>query len=250
MMNKIIVSNNKISSDCLDVSINNNEIVFNKSGEYLLEYTQGGNYNITFTIKNDVKLIESSYDLELDINNKYIIDGGYLKLVKFYNNKKVIENIDIDLCSKGSKIDYYFSNICRMEERYNININHKCKETISNIQNKSIALKNSILKFIINSNVVKESVKSILEQNTRIVTMGECDASISPNMYIDLNDVTAKHGSVIGAFKEDVIFYLMSKGINYNDTIKLLIKGYIMSNMDVDAYNRIKIMEIIDTYWR
>ena len=249
-MNKIIISNNKISSDSSDISINNNEIIFNNSGEYILEYIEDGSYNVTFIIKDNIKLIESSYDLELDINNKYIIDNGMLKVVKFYNNKKVIENIDIDLCSSGSRIDYYFSNICRMEERYNININHKFKETVSNIQNKSIALKNSILKFIINSNVSKDSVKSILEQNTRIVTMGECDSSISPNMYIDLNDVTAKHGSVIGAFKDDVIFYLMSKGINYNDTIKLLIKGYIMSNMDVDVDNRMKIMEIIDTYWR
>lgn len=249
-MNKIIISNNKISSDSSDISINNNEIIFNNSGEYILEYIEDGSYNVTFIIKDNIKLIETSYDLELDINNKYIIDNGMLKVVKFYNNKKVIENIDIDLCSSGSRIDYYFSNICRMEERYNININHKFKETVSNIQNKSIALKNSILKFIINSNVSKDSVKSILEQNTRIVTMGECDSSISPNMYIDLNDVTAKHGSVIGSFKDDVIFYLMSKGINYNDTIKLLIKGYIMSNMDVDVDNRMKIMEIIDTYWR
>ena len=249
-MNKIIISNNKISSDSSDISINNNEIIFNNSGEYILEYIEDGSYNVTFIIKDNIKLIETSYDLELDINNKYIIDNGMLKVVKFYNNKKVIENVDIDLCCSGSRIDYYFSNICRMEERYNININHKCMETVSNIQNKSIALKNSILKFVINSNVSKDSVKSILEQNTRIVTMGECDSSISPNMYIDLNDVTAKHGSVIGAFKDDVIFYLMSKGINYNDTIKLLIKGYIMSNMDVDVDNRMKIMEIIDTYWR
>ena len=56
--------------------------------------------------------------------------------------------------------------------------------------------------------------------------------------------------SVIGSFKEDDIFYLMSKGINYSDTLKLLIKGYIMSNMEVDADTRMRIMEIIDTYWR
>ena len=80
--------------------------------------------------------------------------------------------------------------------------------------------------------------------------MGECDASISPNMFIDLDDVEAKHGSVIGAFKEDQVFYLMSKGISYNDTLKLLIKGYIMSNMEVDSDLRLRIMDIIDTYWR
>ena len=55
--------------------------------------------------------------------------------------------------------------------------------------------------------------------------MGECDTKISPNMFIDLDDVIAKHGSAIGTFKDDQVFYLMSKGINYNDALKLLIKG-------------------------
>ena len=250
MMNKILVSKNKISSEDAGINIKNNVITFNKGGEYLLEYTESASYSITFIVNSDIKLIESSFDKELVINNKYIIEDGNLLVVKFYNNLKVNENIDIDLCSEKAKVDYHFSNICRMEERYIININHKCKNTISNIVNKSIALKNSILKFVINSNVDKECIKSVLDQNTRIVTMGECDASISPNMFIDLDDIVAKHGSVIGSFKEDDIFYLMSKGINYSDTLKLLIKGYIMSNMAVDADTRFKITEIIDKYWR
>ena len=80
--------------------------------------------------------------------------------------------------------------------------------------------------------------------------MDKCDTSISPNMFIDLNDVEAKHGSVIGSFNQDQIFYLMSKGINYNDTLKLLIKGYIFSNVDIDNDLRLKILEIINLYWR
>ena len=80
--------------------------------------------------------------------------------------------------------------------------------------------------------------------------MGECDASISPNMFIDLDDISAKHGSVIGSFKDEDIFYLMSKGISYSDVIKLLIKGYILSNMEIDADTRMNILQIIDLYWR
>lgn len=80
--------------------------------------------------------------------------------------------------------------------------------------------------------------------------MGECNASISPNMFIDLDDVEAKHGSVIGSFNENQIFYLMSKGINYNDALKLLIKGYLLGNFFGDTTLRFRIMDIIDTYWR
>ena len=249
-MNKILVDNNRISSDDLNVIINKNTIEFKDSGEYFLEYISNGKYNLTFIVNCDVKLIETSYDNELDIDNKYVINSGEFRAFKFYNNKNVNENINIDLCNERAKVDYHFANICKEEEKYILNINHKCKNTFSNIQNKSIALKNSNLKFIINSNVKKDCIGSVLDQNTRIVTMGECDASISPNMFIDLDDISAKHGSIIGSFKDDDIFYLMSKGISYSDTLKLLIKGYIIANMEVDSETRMKIIKIIDTYWR
>ena len=249
-MNKIVVANNKISSDSDNIDISNGVITFKKDGEYVLEYVDSGSYKLTFVVSDRIKLIETSFDQELEINNRYVVDGGELKVVKFYNNKRVCENIDIDLGKELVKVDYHFANICREEERYTININHLAKKTYSNIQNRSIAFKNSVLKFIINSNVGEDYIKSVLDQNTRIVTMGECDASISPNMFIDLDDVSAKHGSIIGSFNRDDIFYLMSKGISYNDALKLLIRGYIMANMEVDVDTRVKIMQIIDMYWR
>ena len=198
----------------------------------------------------DVKLLEYSFDLDIEVNNKYLIDHGSLRVDKFYNNKNVKENIIVDLCSRNDRIDYYFSNICIGEEYYTFNINHKNRDTISNISNKSIALKNSKLDFIINSNVGKGNDGSILNQNTRIVTMGDCDTSVHPNMFIDLDDVEARHGSVIGTFKDDQLFYLMSKGIPYFDSLKLLIKGYILSNINVNLELRQRILDIIDTYWR
>jgi hypothetical protein len=244
-MNRILVSENGIEG----INVVNNHIELN-DGEYSLEYLDSGNYEISFIINGNVKLIESSFDKEIDINNKYIINGGYLNIIKFYNNINVKETIDIDLCKDGSKVDYCFSNICRGVEKYIININHKFKNTISNINNKSVALLNSKIDYVINSNVGKDCVKSVLDQSTRIVTMGECDTSISPNMFIDLDDVEAKHGSVIGTFKDDQLFYLMSKGINYNDSIKLLIKGYLLDKLAIDVDLRFKIIDIIDTYWR
>lgn len=248
-MNKILVSKNKISCDNHAVNISRNKITFTSDGEYIVIYQDDYDYEITFIVDYDVKLIETSFDRVLNINNRYVVNNK-LRVFKFYNNKSVLEHINIDLCSEKAEIDYHFSNICKVEERYTVDINHKAKNTYSNIVNKSIALKNSVLKFIINSNVGKEYTGSVLEQNTRILAMGECDASISPNMYIDLDDVSAKHGSVIGTFKDDDVFYLMSRGISYNDAIKLLIKGYIMGNMEVDVDTRMMIMEIIDTYWR
>lgn len=248
-MNKILVGK-KITSDSNNVSINGNKISFLTDDSYEIEYTCSGKYNLTFVVDGNISILEYSFDKNLEIDNKYIVNKGNLLITKFYNNYSVNEKIDIDLCSPEATVDYKFSNICRENENYQINVNHKATKTISNIINKSVSLKNSKLHFIINSNVLEKSIKSILNQTTRIVTMDECDTSISPNMFIPIDDVEAKHGSIIGTFKNDDIFYLMSKGISYNDTLKLLIKGYILSNMIVNHEIRKRIMDIIDTYWR
>ena len=42
----------------------------------------------------------------------------------------------------------------------------------------------------------------------------------------------------------------MSRGISYNDCIKLLVKGYLFSNIDVDNVLRERIINVIDKYWR
>ena len=248
-MNKILIDK-EIKSNSADVKIGKNKITFLVPGDYEIEYVNDGDYEIKFVINDDVNILESSFDKNLKVNNHYIINKGKLMVTKFYNNHCVDETINIDLCSSESKVDYKFANICRENENYVMNINHLVPGTDSNINNKSVALPNSKLKFVVNGNVDKKAIKSILNQNTRIVTMGECDTKISPNMFIDLDDVSAKHGSVIGTFKEDDIFYLMSKGISYNDTLKLLIKGYLLSNMLAGHEIRKKIIDIIDGYWR
>lgn len=251
-MNKILVSRNNIISDSNKVMIDNNRIRLLESDMYFIEYDDIDDINLYIEIDNgiNVLLYESSFLNNIRVNNKYIVYDGRLKVNKFYNNDNVIENIDIDLCSIGSSIDYRFSSICTNNERYVFNINHKNINTKSNISNKSIALDGCKLDFVINSIVKKEYEKSILDQTTRVITMGNSDVNISPNMFIDCDDIEARHGSVVGTFKDELVFYLMSRGISYNDAIKLLIKGYLFSNVDANDEMKEKILNIIDMYWR
>lgn len=248
-MNKILIDK-KITSDSEDIKIDGNKITFLNDGDYYLEYVNSGKYKLDFIINNNVNIIECSFNNSLDNNNRYIIDGGNLTVRKFYDNKIVSETINIDLCSEGSKVNYKFANICKETEDYMINVNHNAKGTESNINNKTVALNNSKIDFIINSNVLEKAIESVLDQTTRIVLMGDADTRISPNMYTPLDNVEAKHGSIIGTFSEDEIFYLMSKGISYSDTLKLLIKGYLLSNMDIGHDIRKRIIDIVDVYWR
>lgn len=252
-MNKIIVNNDKINVyDNDNYSVNQNKIIFKKSGNYFLEYVDCHSLDLVFEVNSDisVSLSELSFDNKINCNNKYVVgDKAFLIVNKFYNNIGVFENISVNLDGEGSRIDYNFSNICLGEEKYVIDINHNSKNTISNISNRSVSLNNSDLNFVINSHVPSEMIDSVLNQNTRIITFGDCNTKVSPNMFIDTDLVIANHGSVIGTIKEDVIFYLMSRGINYNDALKLVIKGYLFSNISADADIRSKIYKVMDTYW-
>ena len=249
-MNKILIGRDKILYDSLKVNVNDNKINFLESGLYSIEYENIDKVNYCFNVSGnkEVVLLESSFSNDLVVDNKYIVDNSNLIINKFYDNNSVSENIDIELYNNG-KISYKFSNICKNTESYNININHNGIGTISNISNKSLAIDGGQLDFVINSIVGKEYKKSILNQNTRIVTIGDCDCKISPNMFIDCDDIEARHGSVIGTFKDDMVFYLMSRGIGYNDAVKLLVKGYLFSNLDVNVELRDKIFSVIDKYW-
>ena len=250
-MNKILISRDKIVSDSSLVEIKDNVIKLMASGIYMVEYQDVDTIGYSFVVMNgiDVILLESSCLNNIVVNNRYVVDNSNLVVNKFYDNVGVSEDINIELYNYG-KINYKFSNICKNEEFYNININHNGVGTVSNISNKSIAMDGSKLDFVINSIVKKEYVKSTINQNTRIVTIGNCDCKVSPNMFIDCDDIEARHGSVIGTFKDDMVFYLMSRGIDYNNAMKLLVKGYLFSNIDIDSELRDKIFNSIDTYWR
>ncbi len=247
-MNKIIIGK-KITSDSSNVKITGRRIEFLLDGDYEIEYVSDIDEKLELVISGDINLLVYSFDNKLINKCHYIVNKGCLYVYKFYNNHNVNEEIDIDLCGSRASVLYKFANICKEEENYILNINHKTSDTYSDINNKTVSLKNSKVNFIINSNVSKEAIGSKLVQNTRVVTMDDSDASISPNMYTPLNDVEAKHGSIIGTFKEEEIFYLMSKGISYNDALKLMVKGYLLSNIDIKHEIRKRIIDVIDEYW-
>ena len=133
---------------------------------------------------------------------------------------------------------------------YNIVINHNASYTDSYISNKSITTKDANLSFTIDSVLPKGNKKCNLNQETRIITDEDSYGKIEPNMYIEEDDVTAKHGSVIGTFNQDELFYLMTRGISEHDALKLLIQGLIFSNLVITDETRARIFNIINEKWR
>lgn len=253
-MNRILVEKDKlVKINNTNIKIENNKITFLSSGDYTIEYLNCSNINITINVEDNImiKLFEYSDNQNIKIENTYNLNSNStLLLFKFYNNKEVLEKIIFNLNKQYSKIDYHFSNICCNKESYNIIINHNASKTESMITNKSITTNQADLTFTIDSILPKGNINCNLDQQTRIITLEDSNAKIEPNMYIEEDQVTAKHGSVIGKFSDEELFYLKTRGIPEGDALKLLIKGLIFSNLIVDLDKRAKIFNIINEKWR
>ena len=56
----------------------------------------------------------------------------------------------------------------------------------------------------------------------------DSEFNAKPGLEIYADDVKCSHGSASGSLNEDSIFYLMSRGLNYQQSIELLINGFLL----------------------
>ena len=254
IMNKIIISNNRLDDYEDDlVLIENKKIYFKSNGDYTLEYVDSDKIELELIVCDNVcvKLFIYSNNQDLEVFNHYILgENSSLLLFQFYNNKNVFEEKIVDLNGKFSRFYQAFSSISCGVDEYHIIVNHNNKNVCSELFNKCIGLDGASIQIIIDSVLMKGNTDCKMDQNTRILTLGDVNAKVVPNMFCDDDSVEARHGSVIGSFSLDEVFYLMSRGITYDDAILLLIKGFIFSNLIVDMEKRALILSCIQNLRR
>ena len=250
MIDSIIVNKNKIKKVNRDnVFISGNTIKFISNCEYVLDIVLSDNIDLDIIVEDNVCVKLFIFCKGCSIKNKILYKLGNssnLILFKFYNNMRVDSYEEIVLSGKYSKISYNFSLISSVEDNYKIKIFHNNNYVSSCISNRCIGLDNSVVRFDIDSILDKGNVGCVMDQDTKVMCMGDVVADIKPNMYIEEDDVEARHGSVIGKFSDDVKFYLMSRGILEEEAIKLLVKGFLMSNLVVDMDSSDKVIDAIN----
>ena len=201
--------------------------------------------NITIEILKDCKVFEYIKDSNIETNYKL---NSSLYINRFVVNSSIKTIIDLD--KEEIELNYYYSNINILDNKYEITINHNKKRTISNVINHGINLSNNKLSYIVNGKVSKDSSGVICNQDSKIILTNDNNCLIKPNLIIDNDDVIANHSSYIGYFKKDEIFYLMTRGINELDSEKLLVKSFLIGNMDISYEERKIILENINSHWR
>ena len=243
-MNKIKIVNDEIKIINLNNSIEY-EIKDNLIKTLKIEILKDTNLFIDYEFSILAKL-EIIIELKDNVNLKlYEIKNGNQAKIR----TKYILNKESNLNEKKSKINYIFKTISTSKEKYDITVYHNQSNTESYIKNNGVALKDGKIKFNVSSFVPNGNKECQVDQVNRIINLTKNKCEIDPNLYIDEYDVNASHSALIGKFSDEEMFYLESRGINKTDALKLLIKGFILSNIEIEELKN-QINEKIEKYWR
>ena len=210
------------------------------------------NHNFNVVINKNSNLKNYIFDLNKNQNLRYSFTN-----IDIYENS----NSENFIYSSGSKFSKYEINT-NLKEKYSsafingiINLDknnhHEIKTNINHLaeNTKSYQLIKSVLndkstgvyqgKIFVNDQAQKTdgyqlSKALLLNENTEF--------NGKPELEIYADDVKCSHGSTSGNLDENSIFYLMSRGLNYDQAKKLLIDGFIndviekITNFEIQKY--------------
>ena len=148
----------------------------------------------------------------------------------------------INLVTEGVTLHYYYNNINYDENEFKIEINHLVGNTHSEVYNHGVNVLDSKLTYYVTGKVNKESSSCICNQDNQIINMADGKSTILPILLIDNYDVDSNHSAYIGKFRDDEIFYLMSRGISRIEANRLLLNGFLI-NMDSIDLSKIEVFK-------
>jgi len=205
------------------------------------------------------------YNFDLKENavlKNYKVDKFENKNIKYSFNNIDQENNSMSetfILSSGSK---FFKNEihCNLKGRYssafvngifslNDDKHHEIRSIINHLteDTKSYQLIKSVLedgskavyqgKIYVNSDAQKTDGYQL---SKAILLNKNSEFNAKPELEIYADDVKCSHGSASGSLNEDSIFYLMSRGLNYQQSRELLINGFLLDVVEKITDSEIK----------
>lgn len=148
----------------------------------------------------------------------------------FSINSTVHVNITLD--APGVCLSYYYSNINYDDSSFSIEVLHRASNTHSEVVNHGVNVHQNKLAYYIDGVVLKESKQCICNQENQIMNLQDGKSTICPNLLIDNYDVDSNHSAYIGKFRDETLFYLMSRGISHRVAYRLLLQGFLIPECD------------------
>ena len=218
-----------------------------------------------FTANTDKNFINIFYNFNLkkdSILKNYKIDRFKNNDLKYsFNNIEQEDNSVSETFILSSGSDYFKNEVnCNLNGKYSsafINgvfslkenqqheirttINHLVEDTKSYQLIKSVLGKNSKSAYQGKILVDSKAQKTDGYQLSKAILLDETsEFNAKPELEIYADDVKCSHGSASGSLNENSIFYLMSRGLNYQQSKELLINGFLLDVVEKITDSEIK----------
>lgn len=226
-MNKILMSNNK-NNFILD----SDKYEFKNDENIILEINDLTK-DVYFVVLENVNVVFSILGKNTNLN-------FYIRLLKNASlvvNDLTIEgsmNTNVELVEEGANFNLNYSFLSSNYSNNQINIYHKASKTKALLKNHGFSKNHANLILDVSAYIDKNSSKCISKQDNQIIESENSLSQINPNLYIENYDVEASHSAYVGEFKENQIFYLMSRGLSEEDSKFLLLKSFLIGNFDLE----------------
>ena len=193
------------------------------------------NYKIDKAQNNNIKYSFNNIDQdEKSVSETFILSAGS----NFLKNE-----INCNLNGKYSSafINGIFSLMNNQQHEIRTTINHLTESTKSYQLIKSVLGKES--KAVYQGKIFVKSIAQKTDgyQLSKAILLDETsEFNAKPELEIYADDVKCSHGSASGSLDENSIFYLMSRGLDYHQSKKLLINGFILDVIEKITDKEIK----------
>ena len=214
------------------------------------------------TLKNKIVLTDDIVYLDKFVSRAEVIVNGSctLNAINLHNNL----SLDVSISKKSSLIlnifDYAVSDEIKIdvtlddganlilnnafisEENYGLTIDTKLYGSNIDVyvNVRGINEENASSRVIMNGSIAGETRGSCMSEYAKIINKSENSAVLIPNLVVDTNEVEANHGVSIGSIDQNEIFYLLSKGIGYDDATKMIENGFLLAIMNDEVKEKIK----------
>ena len=203
-----------------------------------------------FNLKEDAILKNYKVDKLENKNIKYSFNN-------IVQNKNTISEIfilssgsnffksEINCNLKGEHSSAFVNGIFSLDK----NKHHEIRTTINHLSEntKSYQLIKSVLedssKAVYQGKIYVNSVAQKTDgyQLSKAILLNkDSEFNAKPELEIYADDVKCSHGSASGSLDEDSVFYLMSRGLNYNQARELLINGFLLDVVEKITDSEIK----------
>ena len=183
---------------------------------------------LTLKISGNVCINDINNNTDLDL--KIIMSDGSHLLYNRYNESINKFNLDVEITS-NAYVEFNYSLKTLIASDISLNANIAGNNNISHINFHGITDQNGVIKNVATSKVDEATKDNEVLENLRIVTLNDAENMIVPNLLVHSDSVNAIHNTTISTIDKDYLFYLNSKGINKKDATKLIVDGFLKSNL-------------------